>query len=80
MKRIFEDKSCYKIELEMELVEDFLLLLYPNINLLILSYFENKMKIPLLFFKYKKEMIEKLEREFFKTLKSDAIEIQRNQI
>jgi len=59
MNRSFEDKSYYKIELEMELVLalvflDQILSLLPNIYLLILSYFGSKMGIPLLFFKDKK--------------------------
>jgi len=49
LNRIFEDKSCYKIELEMELVLDCLLSLYPNIKMSILSYSGNKMEILLLF-------------------------------
>jgi len=47
---MFEDKSCYKIELEMELVEDLLLSQGLKIYQSILSYFGNKMEIPLLFF------------------------------
>ena len=43
----------------MELALDLILLLYPNLNLSILSYFGNKMENPHLFSKEQKEKIEK---------------------
>jgi len=46
---MFEDKSIYKIGLEIEFAQDLHLSHHPKINLSILSYFGNKMGIPLLF-------------------------------
>jgi len=77
LKWIVEDKSCYKIELEMELVLDLIFLLLTNTNLSILSYFGNKKEIPLLFFERSKEMIEKIKK---KTLKIDFCQRKISQI
>jgi len=49
----------------MELVQDLILSQGVNIYMLILSYFGNKMEIPLLFLKDQKEMIEKMKEKFF---------------
>jgi len=49
----------------MELVEDLILSLLPNINMLILSYFGNKMEIPLLFCKRYKMIDENEKRKYF---------------
>jgi len=54
LKKIVEEKSYYKIELEMELGLDSLLSYYATLNLSILSYFGNKMEILLLFSKINK--------------------------
>jgi len=52
---MFEDKSCYKIELEMELGHSLISLHCARKDLSIFSYFENKMEIPLLLFKEQKK-------------------------
>ena len=64
LRWIFGDRSCYKIELEMGFVPDLRLLPLTIPIQLVLSYFGNKMEIPLLYSKDHKRWFNK--REFLK--------------